>query len=224
MSKLAPKNEQDFFEQFKQSVKSTGKYCGSTDIADFHSDLRASLAHAWVPRPWVMRVTISVYQARLRFHERRLAATTYFSPCELSTQMERVESLRFAVHYGRRANPQQRAWCLQQIKDYRIAPLAAPFLVWGRVINTRSQKINFGHLDWILGIFMMHPALIMFLYALCIALAPNASPAVKAVFTTFYLALGCSSFSFYKSITFDVFRVGLRYFRPNGWRYTPLPR
>jgi hypothetical protein len=223
MPELDPKNEEHFFKRFNKSAKANGKYTGPDSIANFRSNLRASMMR-WVPSPWFMCLTISVFQARLRTHERRLTTMEDCSPAALSAQIERVDSLRFAVHYGRRANAQQRAWCLQQIDRYRIPPLAAPFLVWARAINISSQTINFGHLDWILGIFMMTQVLMLFLYALCIALCPNASPAVKAVFTTFYLAMGCGAYTFYKAITFDVFRVGLRYFRPNGWRYTPLQR
>lgn len=222
MSKLDPESEQHFLEQFKRSAKSSGKL-KKNSIASFDRNLKESMTHAWVPRPWAMRLAISYYRARLRFHERQLATTPSLSPYMLNAQIELVDSLRFAVHYGHRGNAQQRTWCLQQIDRYRVAPLAAPFLVWNRVINIRSQAITFGHWDWILGIFTMYPVFVLFVYALCIALSP-ASPIVRAVFTTAYLAAGCGTFAFYKSSTFDVFRVGLRYFRPDGWRYTPLQR
>lgn len=142
----------------------------------------------------------------------------------LNARIERIDSLRFAVHYGRRANAQQRAWCLQQLDRYRVAPLDAPFLVWNRVINLRSRTLVFGHWDWIVGVVMMYPVLLLFVCAWCVALSTSASPALRAAFTTLYLAAGCAAFCFYKSNTFDVFRVGLRYFRPDRWRYTPLRR
>lgn len=96
--------------------------------------------------------------------------------------------------------------------------------MWNGAITVKRQKIVFGHWDWIFGVFMMYPVLMLFVCALCIALDSSASLALRSVFTTVLLAVGYSAFGFYKSGTFDVFRVGLRYFKPNRWRYTPLQR
>lgn len=217
MGALDPKSERRFLEQFRRSVKSSGEY--TTDsIAHFHQDLEESMERASLP--WVMRLALAFYRSRLRAYKRRVAEMPAPSPDALDTQNERIESLRFAAHYGLPGNAEERTWCLQQIDRYGIAPPDARFLVWIRTVNIRRRRIVFGHWDWILGIVMMFLILLQFGYAILFALVPNAPPLLKAVLTTGYWAMGCGAFSFYKSSTFDVFRIGLRYFRPNGWRYT----
>jgi hypothetical protein len=224
MPELSPKEQQRFLKKLEKTVKSCGRLAGSTNIDSFDDNLQANLTHAFTPRPWVMCLDIAYYRVHLRRQEQRLAAMADCSLAELQAQIENIESLRFAAQFGHRGNAQQRACCLQLINQYRVAPPDAPFLVWARVISLRRPTIIFGHWDWICGICVMPVVSYVFLWALCIALSIKPSPEVKAIFTTLYLAIGCGAFTFYKSITFDVFRVGLRYFKPDGWRYTPLPR
>jgi hypothetical protein len=223
MAELEPKDQQRFLKKLEKTVKSTGNF-EPISIDSFDGNLQANLTHAFVPRPWAMCLNIAFYQARLRRQEQRLAAMMDCSPAELQAQIENVESLRFAARFGHRGDALQRARCLQLINHYRIAPPDAPFLVWARVICLRRSTIIFGHWDWICGICAMPAVVHVFLWALCIALSIKPSPEVKAIFTTLYLVVGYGAFTFYKSITFDVFRVGSRYFKPDGWRYTPLPR
>jgi hypothetical protein len=105
-----------------------------------------------------------------------------------------------------------------------VAPLDAPFLVWTRTIGMSSDTASFGHWDWIIGACMMPMISIVFLTALAVAESPKVSLELKLIFAPLYFLIGCVTFDFYKAVTFDLFRVGLRYFKPDGWRYTPLPR
>jgi len=224
MPELDAQSQENFIDQLEQSAASSGSYSEAKSIDIFDGIVDARLTQACRRRPWGMRWMIARHQAQLRKHERRLLSTAFSSRCALEEQIEQVESLRFAVHYGQCGNAQQRAWCLLQIARYRIAPLDAPLLVWGSVINIRRQQIVFGHWDWVFGMLSMCPVLLLFFYAVCIALSPIASVALKVAFTTADLAAGWVAFNFYKSINFDAFWVGLRYFRPNGLRTTPLAR
>ncbi|MET3124445.1 hypothetical protein AAKU67_004060 [Oxalobacteraceae bacterium GrIS 2.11] len=224
MQELDPKDQQRLVELLKKSAKASGKFTDPTSIAKFHGNLRENLTHAHSCRPWVMVLAMSIYRARLCKQERRLNIMQSVPLAVKSKQVEVVESLRFAAHYGTRANPQQRATCRRQIDLHRVAPIDAQFLVWAKVINIRRDAILFGHWDWICGIIWTPPVLLIFLSAICIALSGKPSPEVKTIFTTIYLIMGCGAFSFFKAITFDAFRIGVRYFKPNGWSYTPLQR
>jgi len=224
MLELDPEGQAQFFEQFSQSVQSSGNCMGTDGIAEFHRKVSTGLEKVCVRRPWAMRLFVCFYQLRLRRHERMLAGLMHVSADALPVLLERLERLRFAVHYGRAGNAKQRTCCLDMLERYRIAPLDAPFLVWNRVIGMRDQSVNFGHWDWILGLFMMHLVGMLFLLALGFALSPTPNPGVKTIITPVYLLMGYGTFTFYKATTFDVFRIGLRYFKPNGWRYRPLPR
>lgn len=223
MFRADPETEQHFLAQFKKSTASSGQF-SVDNIASFDRKLHAHLSDNMAPRPWLMSATVFFYQVQLYFYEKRLAANQLISTKDRIAQTEHIESLHFAIHYGRRGNANQRAWCLQAINAYRIAPLDAPFLVWNRVINLRHRTIVFGHWDWIFGIFMMLPALEFFLLALISALSSNTLSILRAMLTMVFLAISWGIYDFFISNNFRVFRVGSRYFKPHGWRYTPLQR
>jgi hypothetical protein len=86
-------------------------------------------------------------------------------------------SIYFKLQFGLTARSEK---YLQQIKDYRVAPLDASFLVWSRVINLYRQAINFAHWDWMLGVLIMSPILLSISFWLEIVLSPKPTPAEKA--------------------------------------------
>ncbi len=223
MFRADPESELHLLEQLEKSTKSGGQF-SIDNIASFNRKWYAHLSDNMAPRPWLMSATVFFYQKRLQFYEKRLTVNPPVSTNDRIAQTEHIESLRFAIHYGRRGNAEQRTWCSQAINAYRIAQLDAPFLVWNRVINLRRRTIVFGHWDWIFGVCMTLPALEFFLLALISALGSNALSIAQAMLTMVFLAISWGIFDLFISSSFRVFRVGSRYFKPDSWRYTPLQR
>ena len=221
MFRLDPETEKNFLEQFKKSVKSSGQF-SVDNISSFNRKLSESLSNTVAPRPWFMNVKIFLYRIQLSVYQRLIFASPSTVTRDLSNQIEHVDSLHFAIRYGCRANAKQRAWCLQTIKYFGITPLDAPFLVWSRVINLQRQRIVFGHWDWVMGIIAMLLVLEFFWLTLNLAFNFNIPLILKIFLVTAVLGANLSLFDFFKKSTFGVFRVGTRYFRPNGWSYIPI--
>jgi hypothetical protein len=132
---------------------------------------------------------------------------------------EKVARLQFASHFGRSANALERTWCHLQIQDRRIPEIDAPFLIWAGTINFKRRAIIYGHWDWVVGIFMMIPIAYAAVGTLLVCFAPIALSFWKVAFVSGMTAATYFAFGIYKSLSFDVFKVGRRYFKPHGWRY-----
>ena len=68
----------------------------------------------------------------------------------------------------------------------------------------------------------MAPLFALALAAACTCMCACLTPQVKALAVTYYLAEIVFIFNIYKSQSFDVFKVGSKYFKPNGLKLSPL--
>lgn len=215
--------EQHLLEQLEKAIKSNGQFSQGI-YARFDQNLEENFLKHLVTRPWLMNATSFYYQTKLNYYEKKFDLKNPISETEKIAQIELLESLRFAIHFGCRANAEQRAWCFKTISCNKISPLHAPFLVWSRVINVSRQTIVLSHWDWISGVFMMLPAVEYFLVALLGVLSLNAFSVSKIALIILCLAVSWGIFSYFNSICFKAFKIGSKYFKPVGLRYTPIPR
>lgn len=218
-------NQDQLVELLEKSIQQGATFsAGMQDAPHFEHVVMKHMADAWVARPWMMCLFMFFFRAILHFQERRLEAFSKIPSAALERQNELVQKLCFAAHYGRLANASQRAWCFIEIKRYGISHFDAPFMVWSGTLHVKTQQIRFGHWDWISGFFIMTPLYFLVLLTICTCMCGCLSPAAKAFSATVYLAEIVFLFKFYKSQSFDVYKIGSKYFKANGWGFTPLPR
>lgn len=178
----------------------------------------SSLQHRWSARPWLMKVTLAYFKKRLRTQQALPNRVKDNALPEQLAQMELIERLKFAAQYGQPANAAQRAWCFEVIEQDGIAQADAEYLIWSGTINFRHKKIIFSRWDQMLGYLMMYPVLLLFSQTIPIAINTHLSPEAKLIMVLAYLAISLGAWQFFKSTTFDLYRIGLRYFHPGGWR------
>ncbi|MBC7751552.1 MAG: hypothetical protein H7Z73_07500 [Candidatus Saccharibacteria bacterium] len=217
---------QDDQDKLAELLEKSTKHAGTFDSADrdfalFKSKVMKDMSVAWVARPWIMCLLMFVYRVIVNFQERKLNALPRFANAARAAQEETVEKFRFAANFGRPANPTQRKWCLDQVHLYGITYFDAPFLVWSGTLQFKKEKIIFGKWDLISGIVSMFPLLLLIFIAYCTCLCDCLSPASKAISVTVYLAEIIFLFKFYKAQSFDVYKIGSKYFKANGWGFTP---
>lgn len=187
-------------------------------IERYSQALTRSIEQRWECRPYMMRVTQCIYRYRLAAAERQLKhAISDAKPIAILT--ETVERFRFGSQYGRVADRTERHWADEQIRRYAIAQGDAQFMVWNGTINFKQRAIVFGHWDWIIGIPMMIPVAYVAGCALLACVGPITSAVLKVSVVMSLLALTHGSYQLYKSLSFDAFRVGRRYFKPNKLGY-----
>lgn len=191
---------------------------------NFRAAVMGHMAGVWVARPWLMCLFLYCYRLAQHFHEYKLRSDVNLSQIEIVKRRELIEMFRFAASYGRIANAEQRTWCLAQIKRYGISQLDAPFMVWSGTIHVKKQRVMFGHWDWIGGFFLMTPLYVLVLVAIATCLCECLSPLTKSICATVYLAEIIFLFKFYKAQSFDVYKIGSKYFKAQGWGFTPVPR
>lgn len=222
MSNLDPETEEAYFDYFRQSVLSGGRYTKSS-TATFDRCWKKSMSDMSAPpRLLTLRLAVAFRRWQLRVNQARLIKMSSANalPNVLVAQIEKIESLRFAVRYGHRANAERREWCARQIAEHQIAPLDAIYLVWLGTINIWRQKVLFGHWDWLGGIVLMGPVGELFFYSGLFAVSGHMPTPLRIVATALYFLVGYGSFRYYKHRTFDAFRIGLRYFKPHWLAFT----
>lgn len=125
------------------------------------------------------------------------------------------------MRFGRLADTSQRAWCRAEIERLGIAYFDAPILVWSRTIDYRRRRIYFGHWDWIVGVLSMLQVCFLMFMTLAICLCPCVATEDKVLYGMAYAMLTVYVFQKYKGKTFDVYKIGTKYFKSQGWTLTP---
>lgn len=194
------------------------------DAVSFEHVVMEKMADAWVARPWMMCLFMFFFRAMLSFQERRLETIIQVPSPQFEAQRERVAKLRFAARYGRLANASQRIWCITQLERYGISHFDAPFLIWSGTLQLTKRRVFFGHWDWISGFFIMTPVYFLVLCAIATFMCECMSLSTKAFSAMVYFGEIVILFKFYKSQSFDVYKIGSRYFKAQGWGFTPSPR
>lgn len=187
-------------------------------LEDFDAAMVGNFEKQWHCRPFVMEMTLSFYRHRLAMAQRQLNDSNVNRQAKEGLT-EKVVCLQFASQFGRIANAHERAWCHLQFQRYRIARGDAPFLVWSGTVNFKRRAIVFGHWDWIAGIFMMMPIAFAAMCTVLVALCASPWSLSLGMCIFGFTFATCQVFQFYKAVSFDTFRIGKRYFKPEGWRY-----
>ncbi|MDO8653474.1 MAG: hypothetical protein Q7R66_14915 [Undibacterium sp.] len=222
MTRMSQDDQEKLLAQVKKSARKVGTFnSGDQDIEQFKSEVINDMLAARGVRPWIMCLFMSIYGVIVNFQERKLNALPRFENDARATQEEIIERFRFAANFGRPANATQRKYCFDQIKRFGISPFDAPFLVWSGTMQLKNQKIVFGNWDWISGFIIMVPLYFLIFFAVCTCLCDCLSPATKAFNATIYLAEIVLLFNFYKAQSFDVYKIGSKYFKAHGWGFTP---
>ena len=138
---------------------------------------------------------------------------------KIAAQKERVESLQFASIYGQLLNFEDRAWCMEIYERFNIPPYAAAYLTWGMMICPRQRKIYYGYWDLLFGLVMTLPLIVPISFALCICMSTNTLETKTITLMLEFMQI-VISFKFAKALTFDMYRVGSKYFTRNGWKYS----
>lgn len=178
------------------------------DQLDAHLERTASA------RPFLMRFTLWIHGLVLHFSMARTRDGA--TPSD-----EKIAALRFAAQFGRRANADQRAWCLQMIEGHGISRADAPFLVWSGVLHLQDQTIYFGRWDRIFGAISFLPALGLvgcgILSGLCTSMPLEESlGVVTSYFGTALFLLVLQSDKRRKT-----HEIAARYFTADGWSWSP---
>ena len=216
---------QEHLVKFLEEFRRMPGFCTDAQSQNnFRAVVMRHMAGAWVARPWLMCLFMYFYRLLLNYHEYKLRSATNCSWPEIGRRKELIEKFRFAANYGRLANAEQRAWCKTEIKRYGISPLDAPFMVWSGTIHVKKQRVMFGHWDWIGGFFLMTPLYYLIVVAVATCLCECLSPLTKSICATVYLAEIIFLFKFYKAQSFDVYKIGSKYFKAQGWGFTPILR
>ena len=217
--------KQEHLVKFLEEFQCIPKLSADKRIAEnFKTAVMKHMADAWVARPWLMCLFMYFYQLALRFHEYKLRSAVNLTLIEIARRRELIDKFRFAANYGRLAKAEQRTWCFAQIKRYGISQLDAPFMVWSGTINVNKQRVMFGHWDWIGGVFLMVPVCFLGLMGIATCLCESLPLLARSICATIYLVEVIFLFEFYKAQSFDVYKIGSKYFKAQGWGFTPAPR
>lgn len=219
MPQFAPSAEERLLKAFEHASKSQVFPTSASSIDQYNDSFNQSLERQYQCRPLLMRINQWIYQRRLCTIQQQLKNASGSDIPTIAALTEKVARLQFASYFGRPANELERAWCHLQIQDRRIPEIDAPFLVWSGTINFKRRAIIYGHWDWVAGIFMMIPIMYAIAGTLLACLTPFDSLIWKVAFVSGMTATTCFAFGIYKSLSFDVFKVGRRYFKPRGLRY-----
>lgn len=219
MPQLDKATEDRLVETFELALNSHAFPSSAGSIEQSVDSFDQILAQQYQRRPIWMQVAQYLYRRRLATARDRLKNTSSGDAHVLAALTEKVARLEFASRFGRSANSVERTWCHLEIQHRHIPEIDAPFLVWAGTINFKRRAIIYGHWDWIAGIFMMTPVMLGAAAILAVSFAPIASLAWKVTYVLSMTAATYIAFELYKSLSFDVFRVGRRYFKPRGLRY-----
>ena len=112
------------------------------------------------------------------------------------------------------------------VTNWMINCLSNWALNWFTVLRYAgtSFKRHIGHWDWIGGFFLMTPLYFLVLVAMATCMCECLSPLTKSICATVYFAEIVFMFKFYKAQSFDVYKIGSKYFKAQGWGFTPVPR
>ena len=171
-----------------------------------------------------MRIFLNYFRWLAHVNEKKLIHLESPDPWLLDAQKEKVIRYKFAAIFGKPANSDERAWTFEQLSKFKVDFFDAPFLVWSGTINFKRRRIFYGHWDWIMGVISMGPVYLLIIGVICTCMCGCMPPFEKAVRVTVYLAEIIFAFDIYKAQSFDVFKVGSKYFKPDGLRLSPIPQ
>jgi len=190
----------------------------------FHDEVMRHMESTFAARPWILCLALYIYRGIylvLRYVASKPGSS---ATAWRSTMNERLEKFRFASEFGRMADAAGRAWFFEQIRRSKINKIDATFLAWSGVIQIRRRKIYLCRWDSISGYFLMAPLLLLAIVAGLVCICEGIPAETKAFQVTIYLAEIGFLFKFYKSMSFDVYKVSSKYFVANSWLGEPSLR
>lgn len=190
----------------------------------FHDEVIGHMGSTFAARPWILCLALYIY--RCLYLILRYVASRYggLNTAGRSNMNERLEEFRFASEFGRLADAAGRDWFFEQIKLSKINKIDAAFLAWSNVIQIRRRNIYLCRWDSISGYFLMLPLLLLVIVAGMVCICDGISAGTKSFQVTVYLAQVSVLFKFYKSMSFDVYRVASKYYITNSWFGEPILR
>jgi len=215
-------SEEEILRLLKNAVNDSGnlnQHFVEEKNKSFRREVFKGLSASWEGRPWVMSLRLFSYSVKLRFAQKKLLKFREQQSTKITAQKERVESLRFASMYGQCLNLEQRTWCFEICERFQIPSYDAAYLIWGMMICPRQKKIYYGYWDLLFGTVMTLPSIVPISFALCICTGANTLE-VKAIALCLELIQIVFCFKLSKSFSFNLYRVGSKYFTRNGWKYS----
>lgn len=190
----------------------------------FHDEVIGHMGSTFAARPWILCLALYIYRGLYLVLRYVASKDSSSNTARRSKVSERLEKFRFASEFGRMADAAGRAWFFEQIRLSKINKIDATFLAWSGVIQIRRRKIYFCRWDSISGYFLMAPLLLLAIVAGLVCICDGISAGTRAFQVTVYLAEIFVLFKFYKSMSFDVYRVAFKYYVTNSWFGEPLLR
>lgn len=213
-------------ETADEVIKRLDQVQASDIISDrfFHDEVIGHMDSTFAARPWILCLALYIY--RSIYLALRYVASKHGSPdpARQSSMNERLEKFRFASEFGRMADAAGRAWFFEQIRLSKINKIDATFLAWSGVIQIRRRKIYLCRWDSISGYFLMTPLLLLVIAAGLVCTCDGITAGTRAFQVTVYLAEISVLFKFYKSMSFDVYKVASKYYAANSWLGEPSLR
>lgn len=223
MKKGIPDREKELLKILRETSKiPASKMHGAWDRYRFSRFIRSRLPRNRANRPWLFLACVWFYRLCLYWHEIKSSKEKSNSDVLLSRRLERMEGLRFAVQYGRYATEDERSWAFHTIERLGINCFDAPVLVWSRTLHLRERAIYFGHWNWISGIVQLTPVYILAVTCISLALCCNLEPFEKSFQISITLAMMLFLYKFTEAQSFNVYRIGSKYFHSHGFGIKPI--
>jgi hypothetical protein len=157
---------------------------------------------------------MGVYRLLLKCEEMSIRAGSGVISEAAKKSSSHMETLRFGAEFGRLANESQRQWFFEQKELYQMPDRDARFLAWIGILWVRNKTVQFSKWIWIGGVIMMLPVLVLALFAVASCFCCQLEPIEKTKIVLVYILASSTTFVFYKTRSFDAYRIGLKYFAP----------
>lgn len=190
----------------------------------FRDDVMGQMKNTFAARPWIMCLALYVYGAIFLYLNYISKRQNRSELAWHSNMNDRLAKFKFASEFGRLTDSAGRTWFFEYIRLSNINKIDAAFLTWSGVIQIRRQKISLCRFDSISGYFMMMPLYMLIAIASLVCFCDGISPAAKAFQLTAYLGEIIFLFKFYKSMSFDVYKVASKYYVTDSWLGEPSLR
>jgi len=217
---LQRKNEMLLLLLAEKSVNESKK----NPTINFQDSHKIGLNYLRIVFPWPLRFKRFMYSSSLKIHlkYKEFLITNFYA--NSATYFEAIEDLKFASQFGCRANLMQREWCHQLFRKSKIDVLDQAFLIWTKTINVKKCEVHYGKWDIVAGVVSTVPMIMVGLLMICTALCQWLPASAKVIELSIYVFIFLLKYQFFKSHSFDAYKIGSKYFQSNGWSFLPLEK